>query len=88
MKKRVSQKMNGAERVVRKAQTKSAGLGRPALDAYGKESMKKCDGQVEGRLKHFFSIMRLAASGLATALLPAEATESAEEKPKQGVFMV
>ncbi|WP_262922865.1 hypothetical protein [Hymenobacter cellulosilyticus] len=44
--------------------------------------MKKCDGQVEGRLKHFFSITFLASIGLATAVRPAEATENAEEKPK------
>ncbi|WP_167852198.1 hypothetical protein [Hymenobacter elongatus] len=49
--------------------------------------MKKCDGQVEGRLQHFFSIMGVAAKGLATAARPAEATENAEEKPKQEVFM-
>ncbi|WP_262496863.1 hypothetical protein [Hymenobacter chitinivorans] len=40
--------------------------------------MQKCDGQVEGRLKHFFSILELAANGFATAVRPAKATENAE----------
>lgn len=49
--------------------------------------MKKCDGQVEGRLKHFFSIMELATQGLVTTVRPAETTENAEEKPKPDVCM-
>ncbi|TGE25065.1 hypothetical protein E5K00_07665 [Hymenobacter aquaticus] len=45
--------------------------------------MKKCDGQVEGRLKHFFRITRWAA----TAVRPAEATENTVEKPKREMDM-
>ncbi|TGE29266.1 hypothetical protein [Hymenobacter metallicola] len=87
MKTWVNQKMNGAESSTENNKQKAPVWGGPALDAYKEGSMKKCDGQVESRLKHFFSIMFLAAIGLATVVRPAEATENTEEKRVQEIVM-